>query len=276
MPGGVGMAKAFSVAAWNVEHFRGSPSRVDRVVQFVADQRADIVAIFEVESSRVFRPILSAMPEYQFYITEGPQTQEILVGVKRTVSAYVTQKLEFKSGQSALRPGVLVTVHADEQFYPVLFLHLKSLSDPKGFGLRDDMIGRALKFRRALDKAAGGAGKAHYIFVGDLNTMGLDYPYVDDIDPKTEIRRLRNRASYYKLRIVEKNQPCTWWNGPDSTYAPGNFDHVVAAKHLKFKTFGSAEVDVRGWPKEPTDAAKADWIEQYSDHGLLYFEVQRV
>jgi hypothetical protein len=33
---------------------------------------------------------------------------------------------------------------------------------------------------------------------------------------------------------------------------------------------------VRGWPKEPSDAKKNAWIRSFSDHGMLYLEVQRV
>lgn len=151
----------------------------------------------------------------------------------------------------------------------------KSLSDPKGFVLRDDMISCALSFRKVLDKAAGGHGKANYIFIDDLNTMGMQYPYVEDINPDIEIRRLGNRATYRKMRVLKKNQPYTWWNGPESSYAPGDFDHVVAAKHLQFKTFNGVEVDVRGWTEQPTEAQKAAWIGQYSDYALLYFKVQQ-
>jgi len=266
----------FRVGHWNIEHFGDDLSKVNRVIKYLTAQKSDIIAIYEVESSKVFRPIVKAIPNYQFHITEGPQIQEILIGIKHGISAYVTQKLEFKSGQSSLRPGVLVTVNIADQFYPLLFLHLKSLSNPKGFGLRDDMIERALKFRKTLDDVSGGAWKSNYIFVGDLNTMGLNYPYVDDIDSKIEIRRLKNRASYRKMRILTKNQPYTWWNGSGSEYAPGNFDHVFAAKHLRFKNFNGTEVDVRGWTEQPNDAKKDIWVKQYSDHALIYFEVQRV
>ncbi|NIO29515.1 MAG: hypothetical protein GTO29_13290 [Candidatus Latescibacteria bacterium] len=270
------MPKAFSVASWNVEHFGNDPSKISSTIKYLADQKADIVAIYEVASSKVFRPIVKAMPKYQFHITEGPQTQEILIGIRYGVSAYVTQKLEFKSGQPSLRPGVLVTVNKEGKYYSLLFLHLKSLSDPKGFGLRDDMINRALKFRKTLDKVAGGTGKANYIFLGDLNTMGQEYPYVENIDAEAEIRRLGSRASRRKMRILTKNSSHTWWNGPSSSYEPGNLDHVVAAKHLKFKPFQGAEVDVRGWPKEATDTKKGHWISKYSDHALIYFEVQQL
>lgn len=36
----------------------------------------------------------------------------------------------------------------------VPFLHLKSLTDPRGFGLRDDQTERALKFRNVLNNAS--------------------------------------------------------------------------------------------------------------------------
>ena len=37
------MAKAFSVASWNVEHFGDDPSKVNGIVNYMADQEADIV-----------------------------------------------------------------------------------------------------------------------------------------------------------------------------------------------------------------------------------------
>ncbi len=276
------MAKAFSVASWNVEHF-GKQSKKKKarpiapIIKYLADQKADVVAVYEVESRSVFQPMVKAMPSYQFHITEGPQMQEILVGIKQGVSAYVTQRLEFKAGQATLRPGVLVSVCSAGKFYPLLFLHLKSSPDPKGFGLRDDMLRRSLDFRKALDKAAGGKGKANYIFMGDLNTMGLDYPYKEhDIPAASEIKELDRRTVYRQMRILTKTAPFTWSNGSKSKYAPSNLDHVVAADHLKFKNLGGAEVAVRGWPELSTDAKKDAWIDKYSDHGLLYFEVQAV
>ena len=277
------MAKAFSVASWNVEHFGAKDGRsnqpvrpVKPIVDFLAQQKADIVAIYEVRSPDVFWPLAKAMPDYQFHMTEGRQMQEILVGIKKNFSAFVTQKLDFKSGQSSLRPGLLVTVQASGEFYPLLFLHLKSLPDPKGFGLRDDMMRRALKFRGVLDKAAEN-GRSNYIFLGDLNTMGFDYPYKQlDISALSELKELDRRCAYRKMRRLTKTQEVTWWNGSDR-YKPGsNLDHVVAADHLHFKTLGGAEVSVRGWPELTTEAEQEPWIKEYSDHALLYFEVQRV
>ncbi len=38
------MAKAFSIASWNVEHFKGDPTRTDRVIQFLKDQNRILLA----------------------------------------------------------------------------------------------------------------------------------------------------------------------------------------------------------------------------------------
>ncbi len=277
------MAKAFSVASWNVEHFgaldseTGRPAKpIEPIIEFLEQQEADVFAIYEVKSEYVFRPLVEAMPDYQFHITEGPQMQEILVGIKKKHTAFITQKIEFRSGQSSLRPGVLTTLVIDGVYYILLFLHLKSFPDPKGFGLRDDMMKRALKFRLTLDRVTGDPAKTNYMFLGDLNTMGFDYPYKNhDISAEDEIKELDRRNKYKKMKRLKKSADLSWWNGSPN-YAPGgNLDHVVASDHMKFTKFGDAEVSVRGWAQESDIDKQKEWIEKYSDHNLLYFEVHK-
>lgn len=283
------MAKAFSVASWNVEHFGATNKGHDKpkkpvgpIIDFLAAQNADVVAVYEVVGKVVFSEVVTKMPAYQFHITEGPQTQEILVGVKKTLTSFFTQKTEFKAGAAMLRPGALLTVTVDGEKYPLLFLHLKSLSVPKGFGLRDDMTDRAIKFRKVLNKAdadAGGSGLANFLFLGDLNTMGMNLTYSNkDISGIEEIARLRKRLAHKSVRmsILDKSHGATFWPGIGSNYAPSDLDHVVAGDHLDFKKFGGVSVDVRGWVDEPTDAKKDAWTRKFSDHALLYFEVQKV
>ena len=84
------MAKAFSVASWNVEHFGAINKNHDQpkkpigpILDFLARQAADVIAVYEVVGKIVFEHIVQAMPGYHFHITEGPQSQEILVGVKK-------------------------------------------------------------------------------------------------------------------------------------------------------------------------------------------------
>jgi len=283
------MGKAFSVASWNVEHFgatdknRRRPKKpIEPIIEYLATQRADVLAIYGVVGSVVFREMVTRMPEYQFNITEGPQSQEILIGVKKSLTSFFTQKVEFKSGAAALRPGALLTLVVDDVNYPLLFLHLKSLSVPKGFGLRDDMIERAIKFRKVLDRAhrrTGGSGRANFRSLGDLNTMGMNLTYSDkDITGAEEIERLERRLGHRSvaMRIANKSAASTFWPGTTSRYDPSDLDHVVAADHLTFRNFGGAQVDVRGWVDESTDRAKDRWTKKFSDHALLYFEVQKV
>ena len=278
------MAKAFSVLSWNVEHFgakgttRKPAKPIPPIVDYLATHNADVIAVYEVVGAHIFSEVVTKMPNYHWHITEGPQAQEILVGVKRNLTAFFTQKLEFKSGVSVLRPGGLLTVTVDGEHYPLLFLHLKSLTDPRGFGLRDDMLEKAIKFRKTLNKASG-TGKANYIFMGDLNTMGMNLTYNDkDISGDEEIERLQKRLNIksVQMNILDKNHQTTWWPGSNSKYDPANLDHVVAANHMEFKKFGGLPVDVRGWVEETTDSARDNWAKKYSDHALLYFEVQKV
>jgi exonuclease III len=275
------VAKLFSVVSWNVEHFRDDPQRIADVLALLRRQRPDVFALYEVEGSAVFEPLMATMPGYAFQITEGPQTQEILVGVRRSFSAFITQRIEFRSGTTAMRPGQLVTLRTGGVNTMLLFLHLASGNDPRGMGLRDDMLERAFDFRATLDKAAGGRGQARYIFLGDLNTMGLSYPFGHDIDATAELQkwdRVAARASVGMRRLV-KTHDASWSNGSGSSLPPSNLDHAYASNNLAFRTFtradgGVAELALRGWVDEPTDAKKNAWIQRYSDHALMYLEVQ--
>jgi hypothetical protein len=269
------MAKLFSVASWNVEHFKDDLSRVARIVTFLKDQNPDVFALYEVEGKTVFTQLTQQLPAYSFHITEGEETQEILVGARGNLSSFFTQKLEFKNGNTYLRPGALLTVTVGGNPYSLLFLHTKSENSPVGLGIRDEMFARAFDFRKTLDKTAPG-GKANYIFMGDLNTMGMKYPFQKSIDAPVEIQKLDADATKKKMRRLAKTKPATWWNGPGTGIAPSNLDHVLAADHLNFKAFaGGAEADVRGWASLNTDAEKKDWIAKYSDHSLVFFQLEK-
>ncbi len=272
------MPKLFSVASWNVEHFKDDRGRIERVLQFLNAQKPDLFALYEVEGAAVFSALMAEMPGYTFQITEGPQTQEILIGVRKSLTAFITQKIEYKSGTTHMRPGQLVSVSVGGETYAVLFLHVASGTNPRGMGLRDDMIDRALEFKKVLDKAV--KGKAKYLFLGDLNSMGLEYPFGRDIPFSDELRKWDARAARKSIdmRRLEKTHPFSWSNGSDSRIAPSNLDHVYAANGIKFKTFKApggavAEVDVRGWVNFESAEDQDKWISDFSDHSLLYLEV---
>ncbi len=176
------MAKAFSVAAWNVEHFKGDPTGTNRVVGFIKQQDPNVIGLHEVEGATVFAEVKALFPGYTDQIMEGPQIQEILVGFRHIL----TQKIEFQSGTTPMRPGRLATGTPDCTRYGLFFLHVASSTEPRCFVRGDDMTMRAIKPGKTLEKAA--SGNADCIFLGIFSAMGLGYPFDSDINSTPEPR----------------------------------------------------------------------------------------
>jgi len=273
------MAKAFSVASWNCEHWKDGDPRNAHRVEFIAAREADVVALYEVEGAEVWRTVMDGLPGYSFFITEGQNTQEILVGIGPDITAFLTQRIEFQSRDAFMRPGAFLTVRADGTDYSLLFLHLASMPDPRGFGLRTDMIDRAFEFKKHLDKLV--KGKANFLFLGDLNVMGLDYVYGkegdkllhDRVEAEQEVGRLAYMAGKVGMRVLSKTADQTW-GGEDGKRS--NLDHVVASSQLQFKPIDGRDVKVLGWPELKDKAEQLKWFSEFSDHGLLYFEVEKI
>jgi len=285
------MGKVFSVASWNVEHFKRDTDkkRVKHVAKFIAgndggpSEIPDIFALYEVVGKDVYQDFMSEFPDHRFHMTEGKQTQEIFIGVHRKFQTFTTQRLEFKAQREHLRPGLLLAVRTDGVDYVLLFLHIKSGDNTEDFGLRDAALIHAFNLKKALDDISG--GKGNFIFMGDLNTMGIDdpVPYSKKMDlaSEDEIARIASWAKRRNMVLLSKEKTIignsakevTWYNG-SSGYVPTNLDHVVASEHLQIRSQGNDafEISVLGWPK----LAQSDWnswFDQYSDHALLYFEV---
>lgn len=287
------MPKIFSVASWNVEHFKNtSPldnTRLQRVANFISGQNGgpstipDIFAVYEVEGKDVYREFMTTFPNHRFHLTEGKQTQEIFIGVHRKLQTFSTQRLEFKTGREYQRPGLLLSIRIDNVDYSLLFLHIKSGDGTEDFGLRDAALMHAFNLKKALDDLAG--GNANFIFLGDLNTMGIDdpVPYSKELDFTTEdeVLRIADWANRRNMTLLSKeptlidgvSKEVTWYNGSND-YVPTNLDHVVASKHLQIQSQGNGPFDVTilGWPKLKQTQWN-NWLTQYSDHALLYFEV---
>lgn len=280
---GTTMSKILSVASWNVEHFKdGNATRVKDMVKFIKGENdgpteiPDIFALYEVEGKNVFWEFMEQFPDYRFHMTEGKQTQEIFVGYHKKHQAFVTQRVEFKTQRDYQRPGLFLTVRPDgtDTNYSLLFLHVRSGVTPESFGLRDAALEHAFNLKKALDEAAGGG--ANFIFLGDLNTMGIDdtvpYSKILDFSSDKEIARLTDWCKRRDMLLALKDSPHTWWNG-SSGYDRSDLDHVAFSKHMTIRGEGGSDtVSVLGWPKLP-DAEVKDWLEKYSDHGLVYFEV---
>jgi exonuclease III len=270
------MTKAFSVVSWNVKHFKSSQVQIDRIISFLKKQDADVFALYELYGKDVFGEIVKQLPGYTFHITEGKRAQEILLGVRHSLDAFITQKLEFSSGTTNVCPGLLATIIHNGSLYPLLFINIDSTPTVQGIGLRYEMMQHAFKYRKNLDKLAWAQGdaKVNYIFLGDLEIMGMQHPFNKSIEPETELRKWDDEeCKTYGMRRLKKSHELTYRSCDGSV--EGNYDHVYAAEHLKFTMFGDSEVDVRGWTSEPEEKQE-EWRDKYSPHSLLYFEVHKV
>ena len=133
-----------------------------------------------------------------------------------------------------------------------------------------------LRLKKTLQGAAAPGKPVNYLFLGDLNTMGMEDLFKEhNILPEIELKKIDVIAKKRKMRTLTKSRPHIWSNGSKRRYKPSNLDHVVAADHLQFKQFAGTDVRALGWPEETTPAAQDAWIKRFSDHGILYFEVQR-
>lgn len=103
------------------------------------------------------------------------------------------------------------------------------------------MLDRALDFKKVLEAVAGEV--PNYMFLGDLNTMGMQYKYLRERDIAADLEMLKAAkfAEGRGMRLLAKDEPATWWNGGTSL-APSNLDQVVAVEHMAFKDFSGAEV----------------------------------
>lgn len=278
---------AFSVCSWNVEFFGSRrpgethaqvATRIDDVFDLLASAeiKSDVFAIYEVNGGQVFDKVSAAFPEYSWQITEGPGTQQILVGFR--IPAFVTQRIEFSRGFTGpLRPGVLVTVHDQGQVYPMLFLHLKAADAAIDFGVRSYQHDKVRSLRKSLDAAAA-TDRANFIMAGDLNNVGMNLSFSRrDITISEEIDRMKHmyESRYDELVLLQKNADATFWNGPGSSDPPSDIDHVVAASRINMTALPEGRsVEVKGWPELATDEEKAAWIRRFSDHALLRFTVE--
>jgi endonuclease/exonuclease/phosphatase family metal-dependent hydrolase len=272
------------ILSWNVEHFTGHGTgtragRVARVADLIKAEDPDIFALMEVEGSTVFSEFTQKFPGFSFAVTEGAQVQEIMIGWRSGVSAFMTQRDEFKSGNMSLRPAALLTVtSAAQDTLSLLFSHLKSFPSPEGYGLRDGMIEKARSLKGAIDRASNGTGK--FILLGDLNTMGMTLTFSDkDLSEAEEIARIDRILAYRKLRRLAKSHPHTFNNGSTSTYLPANLDHVYASDNCTIPdvapgVFPGVKIRVAGWAELADVTAQDQWIGAFSDHAPLIFSVE--
>jgi len=270
----------FSLLSWNVEKFSGEEAQLASVAAHIRGLNPDVFGLFEVENVNIIALIGQHLPEYDYSLTDGPQNKEILVGVRRNKfqQTVFVQKREFKVFNPSLRPGALLTLTLAGEFYSILFLHTDSGTEAPDFGNRNEMFEKIWKLKKALDNQAPGNTKARFIAVGDLNTMGLQFPRRKKSDVRVseadEIKALEAFAQSSKMKLLPKELAQTFNN----LTVTSNLDHILATDNLAFEQQGANDgqpffVRVTGWQQLAGDARR-DFIENISDHCSLYCEIQ--
>lgn len=271
---------AFSVLSWNIEHFKSDTNRTKRIADRIKTHNPDIFAILETESLDTFEMMKTHFPTYNFHITDGRETQEIMVGVRNGVFNQVafTQKREFDNGNPYLRPGALLTLTKGAQIYNVLFLHNDSGPDAAAFGNRFEMIDKVKNMAKAIHRIKP---DAKVIIAGDLNTMGMAFPSQRVADKRVtmleEIAGVASLMAQYDFTWGVKEFDATWLSKPGRY--DSNLDHVIHSATTELKQLGTRadgtpfNVKVEGWIGLTT-AQQQTYMDNYSDHCLIYWEVK--
>lgn len=270
----------FSVLSWNVEHFKGNGDRIKRVADHIKAQDPDVFALFEIENLNLLDLIRNHFSGYDFHITDGPETQEIMVAHRKDKFEQVifTQKREFQAYNPHLRPGALLSVIFGGKFYNMLFLHTDSGTTAPDFGNRAEMFEKIWSLKKALDKRSQ-PNPSNLIVMGDLNTMGLQFPTKKKKDQRVseagEIEALRSFAGGKKIAMPVKEFDLTFNNGS----LISNLDHALVSVELPLEKLGTRQdtgedyfVTVRGWQQLQGDEQKT-FIETISDHCSLFLKV---
>jgi exonuclease III len=280
------------ILSWNVEHF-DSDKQVE-IAQIIKGYDPDVFGIYEVEAASVYTFMKAHFPKYTVFITEGQQSQEILVACKNKnqfIGVKFQQKTEFKSGNPSLRPGAFLTFeYAQKGQFNFLFLHTDSGSTAVDFGNRTEMFDHAYNLKRKLDFDSN--SKVNFIILGDLNTMGLKYPrpYQSDkiVETPEELEYLdfySNRSGgtkgYKKVKPALRRLTKPAGTYYSKSYGISDLDHIIASDHLQFvgqSNYGepnSMDIKLDGWRKHLGNQAEIEkYIEEISDHCLLYCELK--
>ncbi len=285
---------AVRVTCWNVKEFGKKPKsaaalkkRVRSVAEQIRAQTPDIFGILEMETLDILDLIDSEFPDYDFGFTEGHDgsgkaSKEILVGWRRGKMDQVTfsQKRQFNLNNPYLRPGALLSFKTGGSWYNILFLHTDSGTEARDFGNRYEMFDKVWKLRNSLDKKVGNK-RERLLVIGDLNTMGLQFPtrrVADRIVPgDKEIEALSDFAAKNNMKLLSKSHDVTWKKmGRNFT---SDLDHAMASDLMPFVNLGKNAagedyaVQVSGWVDKP-EAAREAFLRDLSDHCLLTVEVE--
>ena len=261
-------------------------AKAQQVAQIIQGLDPDVFALYEVEAAPIYEFMLDNFPEHTIFLTEGQQSQEILVACRSTFQGIkYQQKKDFKSGNPRLRPGVFLTFkYPQKDMFALLFLHTDSGTGAVDFGNRNEMFEHAFNLKRKLDKKA--EQNVNFMIMGDLNTMGLKYPkqwvahQIADTDLETDFidyeSQRTHRGQNPSMRRLSKPEG-TYFS---TRYGISDLDHIIASDHLQFEqqqtpgATGTHEVMLKGWRDFPEDSEeRKNFADTVSDHCLLFCEL---
>ena len=278
------------VLSWNVEHFKADKQK--EIAEIIKSYDPDVFGIYEVESNSVYDFMKTNFPKYSVFITDGQQSQEILVACRNKYeSIKFQQKKEFRTGNPSLRPGAFLTfAYPGKKQYNFLFLHTDSGTTAVDFGNRTEMFEHAYNLKRKLDYDNG--TKVNFIMLGDLNTMGLEYPrpYKSDtlVETPQELEYLdfhsgktSGSQKHKKLKPDVRRLSKPAGTHYSKTYGISDLDHIIVSKDMKFTEHenynetGKYEIKLDGWRQFLGDETKLkQYADEISDHCLLYCEIK--
>lgn len=284
------MSEIIKILSWNVEHFK-SETKALRVAEIIRLYNPDIFGLYEVEHARIYQFMMEHFPNHTLFITEGQQSQEILVACNnRFEGIKFNQKKEFSTGNPSLRPGAFLTFrYPGKDIYAFLFLHTDSGTTAVDFGNRTEMFGHLFNLKRQLDKVEGKA--TNFIALGDFNTMGLKYPR----QVKSNlIAKTLTELDYIKIESNKKGEGKYEGLIPDlrlltkpagthfgKSTGISDLDHILCSSHLKFKlqsnysTTKKSEIRLDGWRQFSGNKPSLEkFADEVSDHCLMYCELK--
>ncbi|MFS8184371.1 endonuclease/exonuclease/phosphatase family protein [Pseudovibrio denitrificans] len=253
---------------WNVENYSGSDEvRSRRVLEHIRENDPDVLGFSEIKDKAALRSLLQeGLYDYDFGITDGVEGIELLAGWKRGMfgQALFTQRREFKAGNKYLRPGSLLSLKRDGRFFNFLFLHTDSGTQDKDYRNRQVMFKKIWKLRNRLNEIEN--ANAHFVVMGDFNTMGRDAAEYPKVSAEDEINGLAEDARRVGMTLLDKSESYTWarLNAAGSFSLRSDLDHVLVSDSLKVLEGGKALV--RGWVDVNTSEERKLFINEVSDH----------
>ncbi len=277
----------FKFLSWNVRHFKGSKRRLDDVDAFITQLDPDVFGLIEYQGKSSLRELMvERFAEYDFAVTDSTGNLEVVVGYRRGKFDQVvwTQKRQFNDIKRHLRPGALISLRLDDEFFNLLFLHTDSGTGKKDYANRKKVFAKVWHLKKALETRAA-SGNSNLIVLGDLNTMGKG----KTITGASEIRKLKKAAKKNGLRMLSKDWDATWsqWGkGPRGNrrklkvselddLLTSNLDHVIAADEIEFEPSGDdgEDIHVKGW-RQLAGVKKTGFLWNISDHCGVFGEVK--